>query len=162
MKIGTLLGTIIASAAAMGLGSCVGILRYDPLVPDRLGAERALEAARRSSFIQGRERLRVVTQQRIATMPGGIVGPLTPARPTEKSWGVRGCLKSGQVFALTDIDIRDDAICGNTGSATRCIAYSQMSAIASPRDATVIGYFPVVQELVCHAVDDKSPSSDIR
>ena len=37
-----------------------------------------------------------------------------------------------------------------------------MSAIASPRDATVIGYFPVVQDLVCHAVDDKSPSSDVR
>jgi len=138
----------------------VGILRHDPLVPDRLGAERASEAARRASFVQGRERLRVVTQERIATLPSGIIGPLTPARPTEKSWGVRG-LKSGQVFALTDIDIRDDAICGNTQGATRCIAYSQMSAIASPRDATVVGYVPVMN-LVCHAVDHESPSSDVR
>jgi hypothetical protein len=162
MKTGTLLGTIVASAAAMGLGSCVGILRHDPLVPDRLGAERALEAARRSSFIQGRESLRVDTQERIATLPSGISGPLTPARPTEEAWGVRGCLKSGQVFALTDVDIRDDAICGSTGGATRCIAYSQMSAIALPRDATVIGYFPVMQDLVCHAVEDKSPSPDVR
>jgi hypothetical protein len=162
MKIATLLGAIVATVAAMGLGSCVGILQHDPLVPDRLGAERALEAARRSSFIQGRESLRVVTQERIATLPGGIIGSLTPARPTEESWGVRGCLKSGQVFALTDIDIRDDAICGDTGGATRCIAYSRMSAIASPRDTTVIGYFPVIQDLVCHAVDGKSPSSDVR
>lgn len=146
----------------MGLASCVGILEHDPLVPDRLGAERALEAARRSSYIRARESLRVDTQERIASLPGGIMGPLIPARPAEEAWGVRGCLKSGQAFSLTDVEIKDDAICGDAGDATRCIAYSQMSAIASPRDATVIGYFPIMQDLTCDTGDDTLGSSDAR
>jgi hypothetical protein len=153
---------VVAGVAAASLAGCVGILKNDPVVPDRPGAERALQAAQRSSFIQDRERLWVDTQQRIAALPGGITGPLTPMRQAEESWGVRGCLKSGQVFALTNIDIRDDAICGETGGATRCIAYSQMSAIGVPRDATVIGYVPIMQDLVCDVVADTAPSPDGR
>lgn len=153
---------VVSGAAVVGLASCVGVLKHDPMTPDRFGAERALEAARRSSYIEDRERHRVATERRLAEMFGDTAGPLTSARPAEESWGLRGCLKSGQVFALTDIDIRDDSVCGKSGDATRCIPYSQMSAIGLPRDATVVGYFPVMQDLACEALDASSPPSDVR
>ena len=154
--------SVLLTGLALGLASCVGVLQHDALVANRAGAESALEAARRSIYIRAREDLRADTQRQIASLPGGIVGPLSPARPVEEAWGIRGCLKSGQAFALTHVEVRDDAICGQTGNGTRCLAYSEMSAIASPRDETVVGYYPVMHELACERMDVSPALQSVR
>lgn len=142
---------MVVMISALGLAGCVGILRHDPVPPTKVGADAAMEAARQSKYIRDREQLRVDTQSAIAQMPGGIVGPLTPARPTEVAWGLQGCLASGEGFSLTDVEIREDGVCGKSGEVARCIPYSEMSAIASPRDATVIGYYPIMERLDCNS-----------
>lgn len=128
---------ILCGGLAMTLSSCVDTVAYQSLPSSYVSAQRALVA------------------ERVLIHPQTVA--IRQVKPGYEQ--IRFCSGEGAEIVVDSPQVTTDGICGRAAvysnaagspfTAERCWAFTEISSIGEPRDATTIGYYAVRGYLRC-------------